>query len=156
MLPRGLHFPPDEFRCHDGTPYPEEFLDRWIDLRDLSDGARIIHGSQLFVISGFRTPAHNADLIAADEGRGAHGVASSSQHIEVRAGDFRSPTTDAHSLYSELLIAWQDDFTFMTVDVKERRFRDLLGGIGVYPESNWVHLDTLKATDGHLRRWRGH
>lgn len=154
-LPDGRWFRALEFACHDGTPYPEEFTDRWIDLRDLCDGAREIHGGPLLVISGYRTPDYNADLFAADQGRGAHGVASSSQHIEGRAADLRSPVALATSVYSELIIAYEQDRIITTVDGRQRRFRELLGGIGVYPHSNWVHIDGLQATDGHLRRWLG-
>ena len=154
MLSAGRHFVADEFRCHDGTPYPEEYADRWIDLRDLCDGCRDIHGSALVVISGYRTPLYNAGLFVADQGRGAHGVVSSSQHIEGNAADLRS-TAPATALYSEIIIAYEQDMILTTIDGKQRRLRDLLGGIGVYSHSNWVHVDTHKATDGHLRKWTG-
>ena len=155
VLPPGKFFRAEEFACHDGTPYPIDWRDRWLELRDLSDGARIIHGGPLDVVSGYRTPTYNADLFAASTAAGTHGVASSSEHIEGNAGDMRARIAPASALYSELLIAYQDDFRFTNADGKERRFRDLLGGIGVYPISNWVHIDTRKAPDGHLRRWHG-
>lgn len=155
MLPDGLYFKASEFACHDGTPYPEAWLDRWIDTRDLCDGVRIIHHGPLDVISGYRTPGHNADLIVADMGKGSHGVVSSSKHIEGEAGDLRSRVAPATSVYSEIIIAYENDVSFTTVDGRTRKLRHLLGGIGVYPHSNWVHVDTAKAPDEHLRRWTG-
>jgi uncharacterized protein YcbK (DUF882 family) len=155
MLPDGLHFKAIEFACHDGTPYPEAFPERWTDLRDLCDGARIIHGGPLDVVSGFRTPDYNGKLVRQDIGRGIHGVASGSEHTKARAADLRAHVAPATSLYSELVIAYEEGRKFTTVDGVERNFRDLLGGIGVYAQSNWVHIDTAKADDGHLRRWIG-
>jgi uncharacterized protein YcbK (DUF882 family) len=157
MLPSGRHFTVDEFRCHDEarTPYPGAWLDRWIDVRDLCDCVRIIHGAALDVVSGYRTPEHNADLIVADMGKGSHGVVSSSKHIEGEAADLRARLAPAASLYSEIIIAYENDVEFTTVDGRKRKLRYLLGGIGVYPHSNWVHVDTAKAPDGHLRRWAG-
>jgi uncharacterized protein YcbK (DUF882 family) len=155
MLPDGLHFKAIELACHDGTPFPVAWLDRWIDTRDLCDGVRIIHDGPLDVVSGYRTPEYNADLIVADAGRGSHGVVSSSKHIEGEAADLRARIAPAASLYSEIIIAHEKDFAFTTVDGRVRKLRDLLGGIGVYPHSNWVHVDNAKAPDGHLRRWVG-
>lgn len=156
-LPVGLHFRPDEFRCHDEarTPYPEAWLAQWIDTRDLCDCVRVIHGSALDVISGYRTPEHNADLMAADIGKGTHGVVSSSKHLTGEAADLRARIAPATSLYSEIVIAYESDLSFTTVDGRVRKLRYLLGGIGVYSHSNWVHVDTAKAPDGHLRRWAG-
>lgn len=154
-LPDGVHFKVHEFACHDGTPYPEAFPERWTDLRDLCDGARIIHGQMLSVVSGFRSPDYNAMLVRRDNGLGVHGVASSSEHTKARAADLRAIIARAPGLYSELIIAYEEGRKFTTVDGVERNFRDLLGGIGVYDESNWVHIDTAKSDDGHLRRWIG-
>jgi uncharacterized protein YcbK (DUF882 family) len=146
-LPDGRHFKAIEFSCHDAarTPYPEEFLDRWIALRDLCDAIRDLWGGPLLVVSGYRTPDYNADLIALDAGKGSHGVASSSQHIEGRAADLRTKlgAVDVPQLLRVILNAHQDGKL------------PTLGGVGDYHASGWVHVDTLKATDGHLRRWRG-
>lgn len=154
-LPAGLHFTAAEFTCHDGTVYPEAFPDRWIELRDLCDACRIIHGGPLFVVSGFRSDSYNNHLISVDAGRGIHGVASGSQHTKGRAADLRATIAPATALYSELVAAYENGQTFTNIDGVERNFRDLLGGIGVYAESNWVHVDTEHEPDGHLRRWIG-
>ncbi len=147
MLPDGRHFKASEFACHDPsrTPYPEDWLDRWITLRDLCDAIRDLWGGPLVVVSGYRTPDYNADLIALDAGKGSHGVMSSSQHIEGRAADLRTLHGD------------DDVPQLLRVVLEAQRDGKLptLGGVGDYPQSGWVHVDTLKATDGHLRRWRG-
>ena len=76
------------------------------------------------VISGYRSPGTNARLHA--EG---HGVAEHSLHMEGRAIDVRLPGFPTHKL------------------------RDLghalrRGGVGYYPASDFVHLDT-----GRVRFW---
>ena len=76
------------------------------------------------VISAYRSPATNAMLRARSTG-----VASGSLHLEGRAIDIRLP------------------------DVALTRLRDAAldlrrGGVGYYPGSNFVHVDT-----GRIRRW---
>jgi uncharacterized protein YcbK (DUF882 family) len=77
------------------------------------------------VISGYRSPATNARLHAA-----GHAVAEHSQHMEGRAMDVRLK------------------------DCPLSRLRDLAlaakrGGVGYYPRSNFVHIDT-----GRVRSWQ--
>lgn len=144
-LPDGKHFSAREFACKDTarTPYPEDWLDRWIVLRDLCDEIRARWGGPLIVVSGYRTPDYNADLIALSAGDGRHQIASSSQHIEGRAADLKTTrgAEDVVQLHRMILTAYQDGKL------------PTLGGLGLY--TNWLHVDTLKATDGHLRRWKG-
>ena len=76
------------------------------------------------VISGFRSPATNEMLR-----RQGRGVAVHSLHMEGRAIDVRLPGTDTS------------------------RLRDIglslrAGGVGYYPKSDFVHLDT-----GRVRAW---
>jgi uncharacterized protein YcbK (DUF882 family) len=77
------------------------------------------------VISGYRSPATNARLHAA-----GHCVAEHSQHMEGRALDVRLKDCPLSRLY-ELALAAQR------------------GGVGYYPRSNFVHIDT-----GRVRTWR--
>jgi uncharacterized protein YcbK (DUF882 family) len=76
------------------------------------------------IISGYRSPATNAMLVAASDG-----VSSRSLHMEGRAIDIR------------------------LAGVTLARFRDLAitrraGGVGYYPGSDFVHLDV-----GRVRSW---
>ena len=144
-LAPGKWFHPSEFVSRDGVPYPEEWADRWVLIRDLCDQIRDLWGGPLIVQSGYRSPAHNAKLLEDDHNRGAHGVASSSQHVQGRAADLRTRLgkVDVPQLYRVVMNAQQDGKM------------PLLGGIGQYPISGWLHVDVEHAADGHLRRWTG-
>jgi len=79
------------------------------------------------VISGYRTPETNAML---QEHGGAHsGVATHSLHIEGKAIDIRVPGIRLEHLRDS---------------AKSLK----LGGVGYYPASNFVHVDT-----GRVRYW---
>jgi uncharacterized protein YcbK (DUF882 family) len=78
------------------------------------------------LISGYRSPGTNAKLHA--EG---HGVAEHSQHMEGRAMDVR-------------LIGCE-----LTV-LRDAALKAARGGVGYYPSSNFVHVDT-----GRVRTWNG-
>ena len=145
MLKDGEFFSSREFACHDGTPFPENWEMQWNALRDLCDAIRRLWGGPLIVVSGYRTPEHNAKLLADDAAEGVHGVASGSQHIIGNAADLRTTrgAIDVPQLLRVILNAQQDG------KLPE------LGGVGDYPQSGWVHCDTFKAPDGHLRRWHG-
>lgn len=141
MLPDGRHFTPAEAKCHDGTPYPEEWADRWAASCGLADDCRDAWERPLEAVSWYRTAAYNFRL-AADST--AHQVASGSHHVEGYAIDLRPiGGGDASMLYRTLLAAY------------EAGKLPALGGIGLYPASNWCHVDTVKASDGHLRKWLG-
>lgn len=84
-------------------------------------GARQIH-----IISGFRHPKFN--LMLTKKGREA---ARDSQHTRSQAIDFTLPGVDAGKLYKYALKKWK-------------------GGVGFYPVSQFVHLDT-----GKRRTWKG-
>lgn len=137
-LPDGRHFKVEEFRCHDGTPYPEEWPDRWAELVGLCDAVRDLAGAPCDVVSGYRTAEYNASLIAS-----GHDPAANSQHIQGNAADL-SPQPQfgrdaVLELHAKVLAAWQAGKL------------PALGGLGLYPD--WIHCDTFKAPDGHLRRW---
>lgn len=80
------------------------------------------YSSPLLVMSGFRTVATNSNL---------EGAARNSMHLYGKAIDFRVPQLNVKSLAQ---IA--DQFN--------------AGGIGLYPSSNFLHLDT-----GGVRKWIG-
>jgi len=78
------------------------------------------------IISGYRSPATNAMLAATTDG-----VSSHSLHMEGRAIDVRMPGLSCMAL-RDLALARQ------------------AGGVGYYPVSDFVHLDT-----GRVRSWSG-
>jgi uncharacterized protein YcbK (DUF882 family) len=76
------------------------------------------------VISGYRSPATN-DLLQ----RRGRGVATHSLHLEGRAIDIRLPDVPL-------------------ADLRDAAMSLRAGGVGFYPQSQFVHLDT-----GRVRRW---
>jgi uncharacterized protein YcbK (DUF882 family) len=76
------------------------------------------------VISGYRSPATNAMLRSHSEGVASHSLHMVGQAIDIRLADLRLP-------------ALRD---------AARSLR--LGGVGFYPASNFVHVDT-----GRIRTW---
>jgi uncharacterized protein YcbK (DUF882 family) len=93
-------------------------------LTDLAEATG--HEARFEVISGYRSPRTNAKLHA--EG---HGVAEHSLHMEGRAIDVRLLGCDLATLHDAALQAAR-------------------GGVGYYPSSNFVHVDT-----GRVRTWSG-
>jgi uncharacterized protein YcbK (DUF882 family) len=85
------------------------------------------HARYVEVVSGFRAPKYQ--LMLRKKG---HEVARDSEHPRGQAVDFRIPTVATRTLL--------------------RFIKSLhLGGVGYYPESNFVHADV-----GRVRYWRGH
>lgn len=76
------------------------------------------------VISGYRSPATNAELQATTEG-----VASNSLHVTGRAVDVRMSG-------------------FETARLRDAALALGRGGVGYYPQSDFIHLDT-----GRVRSW---
>jgi uncharacterized protein YcbK (DUF882 family) len=81
-------------------------------------------GGTFEVISGYRSPATNAALQASTEG-----VASNSLHVTGRAVDVRMSGFDTPRLRDAALALAR-------------------GGVGYYPQSDFIHLDT-----GRVRSW---
>lgn len=81
---------------------------------------------EFHVISAYRSPATNAKL-AEQNG----GVAKNSMHTHGKAIDIRLPGRKLSDLRTAALSLQ-------------------MGGVGYYPSSNFVHLDT-----GHVRTWGG-
>ena len=111
-----------DFRVNQVKPIDPDLLDLLFELNGTLGTAQPFH-----VISGYRSPVTNAML---KERGGAHsGVASHSLHMEGKAIDIRVP------------------------GVKLDHLRDAakslkIGGVGYYPASNFVHVDT-----GRVRYW---
>lgn len=142
-LPDSRHFTAAEFRCADGSPYPEEWADDWARISGLADAVRDLWGGPLAVISGYRTPHYNEDLIAS----GHHNVASSSQHIRGLAVDLRPVGALA---VNDAVLTLHD----MILRAYEAGQLPTLGGLGLYPATAWVHCDARTRTPpDHLARW---
>ena len=101
-----------------------------IDRRLLDLLATINHrlgcGSPFHIISGYRSPKTNAMLR-----KTSSGVAKFSYHMLGRAIDIRLPDCDTHTLRQTC------------IDLQR-------GGVGYYPRSDFVHVDT-----GAFRTWNG-
>lgn len=136
------HFRVSEFDCKDGTPYPEELIEsRLQPLANLLEEIREDVDMPVVVVSGYRSPAYNQRI---KKRRGdKSGVATNSQHVEGRAADISCPGVPTDELH-EIILHMH----------RHGRLNDL-GAAVLYPKSGWVHVDTLRAQDGHLRTWVG-
>ncbi|MGR9088070.1 MAG: YcbK family protein [Gammaproteobacteria bacterium] len=108
-----------DFRTGDIHPIDPALLDQLHDLKQIFGFHKPFH-----IISGYRSPRTNAMLH-----RSSHGVSKRSLHMEGRAIDIRVEGLDSRVLRNAA--------------VQMRR-----GGVGYYPRSNFVHLDT-----GKFRTW---
>lgn len=101
-------------------PIDPALLDQLHDLQaTLGVGNRSIH-----VICGYRSPYTNAHLR-----QHSRGVAKNSLHMQGRAIDIRIPGVDS-------------------TNIRDAALSMARGGVGYYPGSNFVHLDT-----GNFRTW---
>lgn len=108
-----------DYRTGDVYPIDTVLLDQLHDLKQLFGFNKPFH-----IISGYRSPRTNAMLHES-----SHGVARHSLHMEGRAIDIRLEGIDMRMLRNAA--------------IRLRR-----GGVGYYPRSNFVHLDT-----GNFRTW---
>jgi uncharacterized protein YcbK (DUF882 family) len=108
-----------DYRADEILPIDPLLLDQLFALK-----TRIQPRTPFHVISGYRTPATNAMLR-----RSTTGVARTSMHTKGRAIDIRLPGYSTRRL-RKLSIALK------------------AGGVGFYPKSDFVHLDT-----GKVRTW---
>ena len=108
-----------DFRANEVKPIDPRLLDLLVELRD-----RLGTTMPYDVISGYRSPKTNAMLHAASEGVAVHSL-----HIDGRAIDIRVPNRNLATVHSAAL------------SLRE-------GGVGYYPRSDFVHVDT-----GRVRRW---
>lgn len=108
-----------DYRTGDVHPIDPELLDQLHDLKQM------LGLYQPFdVICGYRSPLTNARLHAEQSG-----VANNSFHMHGRAVDIRIERFDLRRIHNAALAMHR-------------------GGVGYYPESNFIHLDT-----GTFRTW---
>lgn len=108
-----------DFRLNLVKPIDPRLLDLLHAIHQMSDS-----GKSFNLVSGYRSPQTNAMLAARTEG-----VARHSMHIEGRAADINLPGRQL-SLLHRLALALR------------------FGGVGYYPQSDFVHVDT-----GRVRHW---
>lgn len=108
---------------HDGSVHPIDpaLLDQLYDLKHVLEVRKPFH-----IVSGYRSPATNADLR-----KHSDGVAKNSLHMEGRAIDIRIEGLDTRRIRNAALAMQR-------------------GGVGYYGRSDFVHLDT-----GSVRTWGG-
>jgi len=110
-----------DFRRNEIYPMDKKLFDQISQIQSL-----IGCEAEVQIISGYRSPATNQMLR-----NGSSGVAKKSYHMQGRAFDFR---LDGVSLKK----------------VHEAALSLKAGGVGYYPRSGFVHIDT-----GPVRRWQG-
>jgi len=108
-----------DFRANEIKPIDPNLLDLLHDIHSELDTNKPFN-----LVSGYRSPATNAWLAARSEG-----VARHSMHLEGRAADINIPGGQL-SFLQRIALALR------------------LGGVGYYPHSGFVHVDT-----GRVRRW---
>jgi len=108
-----------DFRTGDVHPIDPGLLDLLHDVQQTTGGR-----GRFEIISAFRSPATNHMLASR-----SNGVADRSLHLQGQAIDVRLPGV-------------------RTIDLRRAGLRLASGGVGYYPGSDFVHLDT-----GRVRSW---
>jgi uncharacterized protein YcbK (DUF882 family) len=108
-----------DFRANLVKPIDPRLLDLLHAIHQSSDATKPFN-----LVSGYRSPQTNAMLAAQYEG-----VARHSMHIEGKAADINLPGRQL-SILQRIALAMR------------------FGGVGYYPQSGFVHVDT-----GRIRRW---
>lgn len=142
MLEDGQYLTVDEAGCHDGTPYPEEWGDRWAILRDTFHPIRVEWGGPLIVVSGYRTHAYNQRVAGADK----------SQHPEGRALDIKPGGLTPLNRIRRVV-----ELHELILVLRRAKKLPHLRGLGYYP-GKWCHIDTRPADPtrpSYLATWTG-
>jgi uncharacterized protein YcbK (DUF882 family) len=108
-----------DYHTDDIHPIDTALLDQLFDLKQTLGINKPFH-----IVSGYRSPATNAELR-----KHSHGVAEHSFHMQGRAIDIRVEGLHAKTIKNAALTMAR-------------------GGVGYYPQNDFVHLDT-----GYIRNW---
>lgn len=124
------HFSVEEFACHDGTEYPNEWItDRLAALCETLETIReALGGKPVTVLSGYRTLSYNKKI----------GGAHASQHMTGRAADISVASLNPLYVHDAVLKLYRDGKVF-------------IGGLGQYP--TFTHIDIRPGQ--RLARWSG-
>ncbi len=121
------HFTEEELRCKCcGALVVDDRLIQLLEkIRSLVD-------APVVVTSGYRCPRHNAETPESSP---------TSYHVLGMAADIKQFKYSNGVFHNMIRRAWSDG------ELPE------LGGLGLY--EGRVHVDVARASDGHLREWRG-
>lgn len=100
------------------SPPPRELWDRIVPTLRVMEALREELGKPCRILSSYRSPAYNR----------AVGGVPLSQHVDFTALDIAFPGVAPGEVH-ERLLAWRDEGRFT-------------GGLGLYPEAGFVHIDT--------------
>lgn len=109
-----------DHRANQAAAIAHELYEKMYYLQQLFDSHE-----PLYIISGYRAPKTNSNLRNVSEG-----VAENSWHMQGKAVDIRIPGVSHRDLHKAAL-------------------RMRAGGVGYYPTSGFIHLDT-----GRVRSWK--
>ena len=115
-----------EFRCKDGSPVPEEYMD---NVKELAKNLQVLRdylGLPVRIISGYRSPKYNRKI----------GGARRSQHMLAKAGDIKISGMSPQEVKSAIVQL-----------IKDGKMRS--GGVGLY--QTFTHYDIR----GRNARWYG-
>ena len=129
------HFDASEFESYfvaqrrgvTNSPPPKHLWKNIVPTLRIVDELRASFGKPCRILSSYRSPSYNKTV----------GGASSSQHLEFTALDISFNGVSPQRVYDRLL-EW-------------RKAGEFKGGLGIYPSSGFVHIDTR----GHNATWSG-
>ena len=148
----------DDWVLLSGNPSGQLHLQRLVVT--VLEPLRLLWGSPLKSVSGYRSPAHNAAI----------GGASQSQHMLGKACDVTPADVNWAGLRAHFLHhpGYEEFTASMEADQERIKQLDLLvehclgreleavGGVGLYLQSGWLHLDIRpRGLTGHVARWLG-
>ena len=130
------HFADYELKCKCSRHKDKPLCNVSPRLLMLAEKVRELLKTPMIVTSCCRCAAHNADPDVKGSPTSKH---ICDEKTPARAMDFRPKDTPLIVAYNAIVKAWRDG-----------RLTEL-GGIGIY--DRWIHINTAKAADGHLRQW---
>jgi uncharacterized protein YcbK (DUF882 family) len=122
------HFAAHELKCKCGCGLcnPKD------ELLELAEKVRHIIGD---------VPMHVTSCCRCEKQNAKAGGVKNSYHMQGKAMDFYTTAISIYCAYAKITAAWERG------DLPE------LGGIGLYKKKNFIHIDPVHASDGHLRKW---